>query len=104
MENAERKLVKQIGDLIGYETLMNLASDLWLDATIEYKCPASEVFIPVLPADIKDEQKDFYLERQKNNLTLKAHWNLTVKKGKSEYSPTIKEIQDEISKLKGEPK
>jgi len=54
------KVIKQIGDQIGYGHLMSIATSLWKANMIEQGYPISGVFVPTCMAFIKDEHKEMH--------------------------------------------
>ena len=56
----EQEEVKALCDRIGYGNVMSIASEQWKEMMIKNGHPVTGVFIPVLPFDIKDEEKENY--------------------------------------------
>lgn len=60
-KNEEIKIVKQIGEKIGYGNLMMIASALWKSSMEKQNYPTSGVFVPTCKLFIK---KGFYDKRE----------------------------------------
>jgi len=54
------KLVKEIGDIIGYGHLMNIASSLWREMLREKEFPVSGAFLPTCLLFVKDKDKKMH--------------------------------------------
>lgn len=54
----EKELVRNLGELIGYGNMMQLASECWKESMVEKGYPTSGVFIPTLPCDVRGQNDE----------------------------------------------
>lgn len=59
------KLVKTIGEEIGYGHLMSIASSLWRESMRDKGYPISGVFVPTCISFLKDEYKEMHEDTAK---------------------------------------
>lgn len=60
----EIRLVKQLGEQVGYGNLMNLASALWAIDLESKDYPVTGAFVPVISPDIKAARRKHYEKEQ----------------------------------------
>jgi hypothetical protein len=58
--NNDVKVVKELGEKLGYGHLMSIATSLWKANMIEQGYPTSGIFVPTCMAFIKDEHKEMH--------------------------------------------
>lgn len=56
----EKEAVKQLGEVIGYGNMMNLAAELWQEHMRENNYPVTGIHIPALLLDIDPKKKEHY--------------------------------------------